>query len=649
MIIRDPKTYFLILLLTPFFAVAELSLPAVFSDGMIIQRNQSVKFWGWADPGETILVSFLGEEVKATVDKEGGWRVTLSPREAGGPYEVRIASKGETLTIQNVLIGDVWLCSGQSNMVHYFERYQQIYAEEIANSDNEMIRQYLVPTTTSLTGPQKDLAGGSWQSADPENLIRFSVVAYFFAKHLYDQYKVPIGIVNSSVGGTPIEAWTSEAGLAEFDQLLEKIKRNKDTAAIHAQSRKTTEARNAWYRRPLSDKGLLSDPKWYEPEFEPDFTWKRIAVPGYWEDQGVRSLDGVVWYRKEIDLSEQAAQKQGFLELGRIIDADEVYINGQKVGGISYQYPPRRYEVPGGLLQSGLNTLVVRITNQGGKGGFVPDKPYYLEVAGERIPLEGYWAYKVGEVFKKTNFPSSVSLQNQPTALYNAMVAPYTDLRVKGICWYQGESNAGRPEEYAELLPAYINDYRKQFEQPDMPVIVIQLPNYLDVNYLPEESSWAEMRAVQSQVAEIDRVDYVVTIDLGEWNDIHPMRKKPVGERAALVARHLVYGEKDLVYSGPRLIDYEEKDSKVTLTFDQVGNGLVAKGGSDLRHFAIAGEDGHFVWATAEIQGNQVVVWNDSIEEPMYLRYAWADNPDFANLYNEEGLPAAPFRIELDK
>ncbi len=640
------KYIVIIFVIYPLYVKSEVCVPKFFADGMVIQREEAVKVWGWADPGEKVEVTFKGKRYRANAAGDGNWFVMLKPSKAGGPYTLEISGSNR-LTINDVLIGDVWLCAGQSNMVHFFQRYRDVYPDAIAESTNDQIRQFLVPTSTNLVEPQKDLNGGTWLKANPDNLMRFSVVAYFLAKELYDEYHVPIGIINASVGGTPIEAWTSETGLKSFADIQSTILYNKDTAAVKAKNELAAAARKVWSERPLADKGLLGADKWFDPKYDP-VNWQTINVPGYWEDQGIKNLDGVVWYRREIEVPKSMCGVDAVLKMGRIVDADEVYVNGEKVGNITYQYPPRNYTVPANLLKPGKNLIVVRVTNHGGKGGFVPDKPYYLEASGERIDLKGCWQYKVGEVFEKPKFPASISFQNQPTALFNAMVAPYVGYALKGVCWYQGESNTHNASQYGKLLSAFVNDWRAQWQLADLPFIVVQLPKYLSVNYLPEESNWATLRQAQLDVLNLENTGIVVTLDLGEWNDVHPVQKRPVGERVALVARHLAYGD-SLTCTGPIIKSASWDGEDVKLVFDQVGSGLISGNGEPLAHFALAGSNMEFEWVNARIDEDKVVLSGYKGDAPILVRYGWADNPNFANLYNREGLPAAPFEIKIKR
>ena len=622
-------------------ASAQVKLPRVIGDGMVLQREQSISIWGWASAGEKVSLKIKGENFVTTADKAGNWEIELPPQAAGGPHELEIRGKNE-ITIRDVLFGDVWLCSGQSNMVLPMERVKERYPEEIANANFTEIRNFFVSTTTDLQEPRGDLPSGKWVSANPEDVLGFGALTYFFAREIYEKHKVPIGIINASVGGTPIEAWISEDGLKEFPELMKIVQQNKDTAYVNALVRKAMAGR---VERMEADRGLLENVKWYDPSYIAR-GWRNIYIPGYWEDQGLRDLNGVVWYRREIDVPASMAGIPAKLFMGRIVDADQVYVNGSMVGNITYQYPPRRYNLAPGVLKAGKNTIVIRVTNNNGKGGFVPDKPYYLTAGGQEIDLKGEWTYKVGDVFKPVvNYIPGISFQNQPTTLYNAMVAPLKKQAIKGFLWYQGESNAGNPGPYYQLLPALIEDWRKQWNDQDLPFLYVQLANFMDRDFLPVESQWAELRDAQLKTLSVPNTAMAVTIDLGEWNDIHPLNKKDVGQRLALGARHLAYGENELVYSGPLYKSHEILDNKIIVHFDHVGSGLISIDEEALCQFAIAGADGDFEWAVAEIAEETVEVYSENIPHPVYLRYAWSDNPDGANLYNKEGLPASPFQI----
>ena len=632
-----------VLILLSSASYSQVKLPAIIRDSMILQRDVKLNIWGWASKNEKVNIKFNGKSYKVTTGADGKWFVWLSPLKAGGPYDMEIKGSN-TIVLREILVGDVWFCSGQSNMVHQMNLHDVTYAKEIAEANYPQIRQFLVATLTNLQGPVSDLPAGSWRPAVGEDVRSFSAVAYFFAKKIYEKYHVPIGIVNSSVGGTPIEAWTSEEGLKDFPSIINIVQKNKDTAYVNGINRAA--AASIKPNAP-NDLGMLSAKKWFETDYIPK-GWHTINVPGYWEDQGIKDLNGVVWYRKEIDVPATMAGKAAKVFLGRIVDADILFINGRQVGSTAYMYPQRRYNVPADVLKGGKNIVVIKVTNNNGKGGFVPGKPYCLFAGSDTIDLKGNWQYKVGQVFESptsANSVASIVAQNQPTALFNAMVSPNINYTVKGILWYQGEANTRRAAEYSKLLPALIQDWRNQWNQPALPFLYAQLPGFMEYNYLPSESQWAELREAQLKTLSVPNTAMAVAIDLGEWNDIHPDNKKDVGERLALAAMKLAYGE-NIVHSGPIYVSSTVDRNEVVIRFDNIGGGLITNDGEAPSEFAIAGTDKKFVWAKARLENDHVIVWNDALVEPKYVRYAWADNPVNPNLYNKEGLPASPFRTD---
>jgi sialate O-acetylesterase len=609
---------------------------------MVLQRDTKINIWGWAAAGEKVSVKFNEKNYKTTTAPNGKWSLQLDPAKAGGPYTMDITASNK-ISLKDILVGDVWLCSGQSNMVHQMELHSIRYADDIATANYPEIRQFWIPTMTDLDLPHEDLPTGYWKSANPQDVRQFSVVAYFFAKTIYEKYHVPIGLINSSVGGPPVEAWTSEEGLKDFPTLINTIQKNKDSSYVNSTNRKA--AINNKRPEP-KDKGLMGPVRWYDTSYVAK-RWHTINIPGYWEDQGIKDLDGIVWYRKEIDIPASMTGIPAKVFLGRVVDVDFLYINGKLVGNTGYQYPQRRYTVPADLLKPGKNIFVIRVINNTGKGGFVPDKPYSLIAGKDTIDLKGYWQYKVGDVFtpQQGPFEKGIAAQDQPAALYNAMIAPLTNYTIKGMLWYQGEGNTWKPEEYEVLLPALIKDWRQQWKQPNTPFLYVQLPNFGDMNYLPSESKWARLRESQLKTLSVPNTAMAVTIDLGEWNELHPDNKKDIGLRLALAAQKIAYGE-NIVYSGPLYQSAAIDGNKIIISFTHIGSGLISIDGEELSQFAIAGADKKFVWAKATIDGDKVIVWSDNITSPMYVRYAWADNPDGANLYNKEGLPASPFRTD---
>ena len=634
------KLYKFLLLLTAVASystmTSQVTLPKIVSNGMVLQRDENVKIWGWASEGENITIKFNAKKYSTTATGDGSWSVQLEPTKAGGPYNMEIEGKNKII-VRDILMGDVWVCAGQSNMVHQMRLHSVRYASEIEKANNTQIRQFFVENTTNLNTPQNDVPKGSWKTATPDNIADFSAVAYFFAKKLYESNGVPIGIVNASWGGTPIESWISESGFKDFPATLDIISKNKDTTYVAQQK-----AIGKIKLSETEDRGITG--QWYTTAYVPK-GWHTIAVPGYWEDQGVQDVDGVVWFRREIDIPQSVNLTNAKLFMGRIIDADEVYINGKKIGNTTYMYPQRRYEIPEGTLHAGKNLFVVRVTNNSGKGGFVPDKPYQLIAAKDTIDIIGYWQYKVGRVNIPLNKKAEygMNIQNQPTALYNAMIAPLLNFKIKGFAWYQGESNTGKADGYTKLQMALIQDWRSKWNQ-QLPFLFLQLPGFMDYHYLPSDSQWVLFREAQAKTLSIPKTGMAVAIDLGEWNDIHPDRKKEVGERLALIAERVVY-KKDIVCSGPDYKSSSVSGNKITVLFNNAG-GLTTSDKEMPAEFAIAGADKKFVWAKARIEGSTIELWNDEILFPKYVRYAWADNPVNPNLINSEGLPAAPFRTD---
>ena len=622
-------------------AFSEVRLPRLVSDSMILQRETKIKIWGWANANEKVTIRFNDKKYNSTADANGKWLMVLPEMKAGGPYEMHIDASNHII-LKNILIGDVWLCSGQSNMVHQMALHSIRYENEIAQANYPEIRQFLVPSQTNLQNPQDDLPTGNWKSANPKDVLQFSAVAYFFAEAIYEKYHVPIGLINASVGGTPIEAWTSEEGLKEFPDIVNTIEKNKDTAYVNSAIRKSSLNNSNDFLQ--KDKGLTESAKWYDTSYIPK-EWRMINIPGYWEDQGIKNLDGIVWYRREIDLPASMSGASAKVFLGRIVDADFLYVNGKLIGNTTYQYPQRRYKIPEGILKPGKNIFVIRVINNSGKGGFVPDKPYCLIAGNDTIDLKGYWQYKVGVVFLPNRQEYNFSVQNQPTALYNGMIAPLTNFSIKGILWYQGEANTNHADGYAKLQPVLINDWRNKWKQSNIPFLYVELPGFMDMNYLPSESQWAELREAQLKSLSVPNTGMAVAIDLGEWNDIHPDRKKEVGDRLALLAEKISYGE-NIVCSGPTYQSSTIDGNKIIISFDNTGSGLIAVDGEELNEFVLAGADKKFVWAHAKIEGDKVIVWSDGISNPLYVRYAWADDPVNPNLYNKEGLPASPFRTD---
>ncbi len=614
---------------------AKVKLPALVSDGMVLQRNQKLKIWGYADAGEKVNVKFLNKTYSVTADNNGNWNIMLPELKAGGPFVMTI----NDITLKDILIGDVWVASGQSNMELPMRRLKPLYGEEMKTVNNQNIRFFTVPQKYNFKTPQNDLDGGKWENTNPQTILNFSGVAYFFAKNLYEKNKVPVGIIHTSLGGSPVQAWMDTNSLKNYPEYLQEAEKWKNDDLIKSTESNEQSLSKAWYSElEQSDIGL--NQHWENFDLD-DSLWKTMNVPGSWEDHE-GPFEGSIWLRKEITLPNGSAGKTAFLNLGRIKDADVTYINGVKVGNVTYEYPPRWYDIPAGVLKEGKNIIAVRITNGSGKGQFIADKPYYLEIDGQKIDLKGSWKYKIGTKMEKTA-PGQTFIRWKPTGLYNSMIHPLINYKVKGFLWYQGESNTGKPKEYGDLLTTMINDWRSKWNEKDAPFLIVQLANFMEAKSQPVESNWAELRDQQRKVSlTVPQTGLAVIIDAGEWNDIHPLDKKTVGDRLALQA--LKMGDKkEIVADGPVYQSMKVEGNKIRLSFKKETDDFAKV--SELKGFAIKNTDGNWTWAKAKAEGEKIVVWNDSVKNPVAVRYDWADNPD-GNLKNKSGLPASPFSTE---
>ena len=599
---------------------AKVRLPKLISDSMVLQRDVDLDIRGWSDPGTWITVRFNGGYYETKTGEDGRWTVTLPPQKAGGPYIMEV----NEITIRDVLVGDVWLCSGQSNQETPIHRLVELFPE-INRSDNNMIRHYKVPTQDSKEALQEEIAGNAvWHSGDASEVMNWTALAYFYAQEAYSQTGVPQGMLVSSLGGSAIESWVSQEHLKDFPALI------LDREALEG------------LEAAMADKG---EGVWESPDFD-DSDWKTMEMPGTWRENGL-DVRGTVWMRKDFEIPESMDGRHAKLSMGTLMHNDRVYVNGIFVGSTGYEFPPRRYHIPAGVLRKGKNTIVVRLNAPGGNGEFIKDKPYKIIGDAAEIDLTGTWKYNVGtDMSEAAAFADRLkNRKNVGSGLYNGMIYPIRNYKVRAAIWYQGESNAGRAHEYGALMTSLITGWRELWNMPDMPFLLVQLPNYMQTHEQPTDSGWARIREAQLQAFKtIPNTALAVTYDVGEWNDIHPLNKKAVAQRLFLGARKAVYGEK-VTASGPVYKDMKVDGDKIIITFTETGRGLMAKGG-ELKHFAIAGADRKFVWADAIIKGNKVIVSSKEVQNPVAVRYAWADNPDGANLCNKDGLLASPFRTD---
>ena len=641
---RLKKTILFLILLITASAFCQVKLPKLISDGMVLQRNANVKVWGWASGGEKITIHFINSTYHTTADKNGNWEATLSDLKAGGPYTMKIDASN-SITINDILVGDVWVCSGQSNMGLNLSSVRDLYKDEIDHLDNPDIRQFFSFPRPNFNEREKDYRFGRWEHINSENARSITAVGYFFAKYLYEKYKVPIGLIHVSMGGSSAEAWISEESIKSFPIYYEELQKFQKPGYLENIRKQDNERSKRW--KDLlqeNDEGYKnSQETWLDPNLNTS-DWDTAQVPGYWaKTTKLGPVNGVVWYRRKFNIPSSMIGKPAGLLFGRIVDCDSVYINGKFVGASGSQYAERNYKIPDAVLEEGENTIIVRIINYNRyDGGFVPGKKYEITTSNDTLNLAGEWQYKLGATAEPLE--DAVFTGKIPTGLFNGGIAPMLNYRIKGVVWYQGESNTSRAFEHYDLFKLLIKDWRKNWHEGNFPFLYVQLPNFVEVNIEDTKYDWAYFRESQLKALSIPNTGMAVTIDVGEYNDIHPKNKKPVGYRLALAAEKIAYGENNIVYSGPIYKSMKIEGNKIILSFDHVGSGLVSKNGGKLKWFEICGKDDEFYPAHAKIVGKTIVVWSDTVSSPVAVRYAWANNPAGANLYNKEGLPASPFR-----
>jgi sialate O-acetylesterase len=622
-------------------AQADVKLPSIFSDSMIMQRDKRNKIWGWADVGEKITVQFANKNYATIANNHGDWLLFIDPQPVGAPLNLLVSGKN-ALKINHILMGDVWVCSGQSNMEYKFNWLNGFYKKEMLTMQDDNIRAVEFNNQYSLT-PLKDAkVERAWRSVTPQSVGEFSAVAYFFAKNLYDKYKIPIGLIQTEWGGTISEAWTSYEGLSQFPLMqakLDNLKMNETKAKPEG------DPMQIWLKSLASKDAISKD--WTNENFNAS-DWKNMNLPDLWEHQDAKLLDGLVVFRKEINISETDAGKDLTLNF-KVDDIDTTYFNGIKVGFTEGYNTLREYKIEGKFVKKGRNTIVIKALDTGGGGGIWGDSATDLKfkINGNTQSLAGAWKYKMSvDLRDLPDYPNGGGIYpNQPTVLYNAMIAPIINYGIKGAIWYQGESNAGRAYEYQTLFPKLIQDWRDRWGQGDFPFLFVQLTAYLPSKNQPSESEWAELREAQTMTLSMPQTGMACIIDIGDAKDIHPKNKHDVGKRLALNAMKLAYDDKEISHSGPIYKSMALENDKIRLHFDHTANGLMQKG-EELKAFQIAGPDKQWTWAKAKIEGNSIVVWQDGIKIPTAVRYAWANNPEGCNLFNSEGLPASPFRTD---
>ena len=630
---------------------AKVVLPSVFTDNMVLQQKTDITFYGDATKNKqlTVKTGWNGKEYHTEADGQGKWSLKIPTPAAGGPYEITF-SDGKKLQLKNVMIGEVWFCSGQSNMEMPVAGWGKVmnYEQEIAEAAYPAIRLFQVKKNTSLA-PLKEVEStlGGWQECSSATVPEFSALAYFYARALWKELNVPIGVIDCTWGGTPAEAWMNHETLRQvmgFREEMDKLERlgfdpNRMEQAY-------SEERAHWQSLfTEKDKGMENGKLcWTAPSLSEE-DWQTISLPGYWEGKGLKDFDGIIWFRRSLEIPAEWAGKPLTLRLGMIDDEDITYFNGVEIARGAGYMTPRTYTIPAKLVKAGKAVLAVRVSDFGGEGGIHGKaEELYVEADGKRISLAGDWKYRIG--LSLTGFPpapiSPVQSSSYPTVLFNAMVKPWTAFPIKGVIWYQGEANVGRSEQYGDLFPALITDWRRQWRS-DFPFYFVQLANFMESKKIQPDSEWAALREAQTKALKLDQVGMAVTIDIGLADDIHPKNKQEVGRRLALVALAGSYG-KNVSSSAPVFQNYIIKGNKMELDFGQKQDGFQIKG-TTLKGFTIAGPDRVFYPAEAMVHDGKIILSSTEVPAPLAARYGWADNPD-CNLYGENGLPVAPFRTD---
>ncbi len=630
---------------------AEIALPAIFGDHMVLQRDVAVPVWGTAAPRAAITVTCAGHTAQARADARGAWRTALGPLAAGGPFELRVAdAEGHARAFTDVLVGEVWLASGQSNMEMPIDGWGKVLdaANEVASADHPEIRLLTVARKVAFR-PERDITTTGWHRCAPATAKEFSAVAYFFGRELQRTLKVPVGLVSTNWGGTEVEAWTRAGALRRVPGFADRLRAVDEQAQRPAGEAKAAfeVATRAWNAAiPKEDRGLKATPPWSATALD-DHAWKTMALPSGWENAGLPDLDGVVWFRRHVEIPAAWAGRDLALGLGRIDDADLTYFDGVLVGKDSVYDRPRNYTVPGRLVTPGPHVIAVRVYDWIGGGGLWGDPPMMKLSAGgaDAMSLTGPWLYQVAFDFRELPpRPRDPEDPNQPGVLANGMRSPLAPYAIHGVIWYQGEANANRAEQYQALFPLLIDDWRREWGQGDFPFLFVQLANFMDAKPQPGESEWAELREAQAMALARPRTGMATAVDIGDAKDIHPRNKQEVGRRLALAALEVAYG-RAVVASGPRYRSSRIEGGAMRVHFERTNGGLHSRSDAPPAGFALAGEDRVFHWAAARIEGDDVVLTCDAVPHPVAARYAWADNPT-CDLAGGTGLPAEPFRTD---
>jgi sialate O-acetylesterase len=634
---------------------AEVKLPALVGSNMVLQRDTELKIWGWASKQEKITVKFNNQTKETTAGDDKKWSLTFSAMQAGGPYDMVIQGENE-IVLNNIMIGDVWLCSGQSNMAMEMQECKPLYKDEYQEAKNLMNVRLIKIKASATSKPFDEFIASDWMMPDKDHLPEFSAVAYFFGKDIFNQVKIPIGLISNNWGGSPAEVWMSAESLLEFPEIATEYKLIEEANAEKIKKQKLREKMLAsWVAeaRGLDDGFQEKKARWYESHIG-EKNWKKMNLPDdEWNNHGLAEFDGIIWFRKELILTAEEIKKINLLDLGTIDDMDVTWINGSVVGNHEKYDEKRLYNISPGMLIEGRNVISVRVIDVGGGGGIKGN----LRLKGDNFEksLQGAWDYKIGYDFKRMSkfVPPDYSYNSdwRPSAVYNGMIAPMKDYKIKGVIWYQGEANTEKAMQYKRLFPALIRDWRKTFKNENMPFYFVQLANFKAFSKLETAtglSTWAELREAQQQSLSSPNTGMASAIDIGETNDIHPKNKQEVGKRMAALALKNTYKFPNNYTDYPQFDKQIIEGNKVKIYLKNIDQGLKTKSGSNtIENFIVAGSDKKFYPAKANLDGNTIIIELPTmVTNVMSVRYAWSNSPENLNVISSNGLPLLPFRTD---
>ena len=626
----------------------DLGLAHIFSDHAVLQRDQPIAIWGTAAAGQKLSVTLGGVTAHGSANAQGKWRIELPPQPAGGPYRLTVTSDGRKINRTDILIGDVYLCSGQSNMEFAVRTSTNARGATYGAATGKI--RYLNVQKNSAGAPQEELKGEvAWTPLTPESVGDASAVCYYMARSLQASYKIPVGFVNASWGGTTIQSWIGAESLRTLGDYSAGVAAVEQYGADPAAAMLAEDARGeAWWR--AHDPDTAAQRTWAAPDFD-DSAWPTVTPTGSWKDSGLpgfKNFDGVAWYRTSVILTEAQAKAANALRLGPVDTYDTTWVNGVRVGGADTPWIWRDYAVPAGLFKPGRNVISMRVLS-GGQGGGLSGPPSVRSIGtvdGQTIALPSAWKIQRGSALKGLSpRPAPWDVPTSLTTLYNGMIAPLIGYKFKLVAWYQGEANAGAAQEYRALLPMLMQDWRRHFDEPALPFLVVQLTSFGATAKTPGQSGWAELRDAQAEsVAHDAHAGLAVTLDVGDRFDIHPTQKTIVGERLARAARAVAYGEKSIPGS-PVALSARRSGNDIVIAFRDTGGGLVTY--SSDRAIGFEACEGTICrYADARVDGDKVVLPDAGKAGITRVRYAWADAP-FVNLFSADDQPVATFQLDV--